>query len=144
MPTEYSDDIVLTHPSVPPSSAFEDLKSDYYLAAGITAVRSDRVPSDKFWWVQACSGWQNTGAAQHMRITVAAIHGNSVANREVALASEANVVSSGGGQIQFHVDRPFLVPPGGQISCHTFAAAVGTGPVLQFQYLELDVGQEIW
>jgi hypothetical protein len=144
MPTEYSEDIVLTHPSVPPSALFDDLRSDFYQTSSITVVRSDPVPSDKFWWVQACSGWHNTAMAQNMRISVSAIHGNSVANREVVLASEGNVVSSGGGQVQFQVPRRFIVPPGGMINCHITTAVGGTGPIVQFQYLELDVGQEIW
>lgn len=144
MPTEYSDDIVLTHPSVPPSSQFENLISDYFLQTDITAVYSGRVPSGKFWWVQSCSAWQNTGAAQHMRIEVHAINGNSVSNRGVVLASDSNVVSSGGGQIQFTVPRRFIVPPGGLIAAHLTVGTVGTGPILQIQYLELDIGQEVW
>ncbi len=144
MPTEYSDDIVLTHPSVPPSSQFADLKSDFYQTSSITVVRTDRVPSDKFWWVQTCSGWQNTGSSQHMRISVTAIHGNDVVNREVVIASDDSLLSSGGGQIQFQVPRRFIVPPGGMVNLYLSTAASGTGPILQIQYLELDIGQEIW
>lgn len=145
IPTEYSNDIVLTHRSIPPSAAFDELRSAYFLAASVDSVSSGIVPSGKFWWVQACSGWHNTGVGrQDMRIMVHAIHGAVVAQLAVCVASQEDVTSSGGGQVQFQVNGKFIVPPGGKISCHLTTATAGTGPVLQFQFLELPLGQEIW
>ena len=147
-PTEYSQDIVLTHPSVPASANFADITNNMiYGISGYTAA-SGYVPSGKFWWVQACSMSHNTAAGpQHCWIEFVSRKGNGAggAFEEVVVAREqALATSSTLGEHALVCGFRFCVPPGGQITAHQNGIQAGYGPTLRWSFLELDMGSVIW
>ena len=54
-PSEISDEIVLTHPAVPPMVSFKEgrfFNVDFTGSAGATSVASSLVPTDRYWWIE--------------------------------------------------------------------------------------------
>lgn len=145
-PTEYSQDIVLTHPSVPPSAEFAEIKNSMVQGSSYHAA-SGYVPSDKFWWVQACSMCHNIAAgAQNCWIEFVSRKGGTVPGsfEEVVLAT-GNLANSGTlDTYSIVVPFRFIVPPGGQITAHTDGSGgASAGARLRWSYLELDMGQVV-
>lgn len=145
-PTEYSQDIVLTHPSVPPSAEFGNIQNSMIQGLGSTAD-SGYVPSDKFWWVQACSMSHNIAAgAQNCYIDFVSRKGGTIpGDFENVVLATGNLANSGTLET-YSIVAPyrFIVPPGGQITAHTDGSGGATaGPRLRWSYLELDMGQVV-
>ncbi len=145
-PTEYSQDIVLTYPSVPPSAAFEDILNDVIYEVSVGDARSPYVEPGFFWWVQACSMSHNLPAgAQHSTVKMRSSKGVYISDHDIILASQLSLPTSGAyPDASLIVDKAFIVPPGGLIEAHIGGTQTGYGPTLRVSYLKLPLGSVIW
>lgn len=147
-PTEYSQDIVLTYPSIPASSNFDDIVNDVYTGVSTFNATTDYIEPGFFWWVQACSMSHNIIAgAQHATIKLMSRKGNGAGGSfiDVILAAQLSLPTSGAyPDASLVVDKPFIVPPGGTVQAHVGAAQTGYGPELRVSYLKLPMGSVIW
>ena len=147
-PTEYSQDIVLTHPSVPASSSFDEITNDVYTGVSTFNATTPYVEPGFFWWVQSCSMSHNIIAgAQHATIKLMSRKGNGAGGAfiDTILAAQLSLPTSGAyPDASIVVPFRFIVPPGGTVQAHVGAAQTGYGPELRVSYLKLPMGSVIW
>lgn len=105
MPSEVSDEIVLTHPAIPPMVGFKEGQFFFRqvaAAAGATEVLGGLVPTDRYWWVQLAAVFHNDGVARFLVLKMR----DTVPN-EVRIVDPRESV---GGGLHLTLDRPFLLP----------------------------------
>lgn len=111
MPTEVSDEIVLTHPAIPPMVGFKEGQIFFQQVtggSGAEEVASSLVPTDRYWWVQAIDLSHTDAAARVVRLSLRDTVPNTVALKSSG-ATTLPVLA------RFTMDRPIIVPNDMQI-----------------------------
>ena len=100
--------------------------------AGVTIISSGGAPDDKYWYVWACSAEHNDPIARDLDIRVL-----NVAVTSIGIAHGTAQPTS----IMLTVPRAFILAPrnGIRVTCPLLAAAQVLR--MDFQYLELDLGE---
>jgi len=132
MPTEISDEIVLTHPVMPPMVGLKEGRFRHFRttgAAGATEILGAQVPTDFYWWIQAVSLFHtDTVADRILRLQML----DTSANRVTILQDRVAV----GADLHLVLERPFLLPNDTRLVASVDGLGAGFALTLEFFRLE--------
>lgn len=132
MPTEVSDEIVLTHPVMPPMVGLKEGRFFFQQvqgAVGAIEVSGALVPTDRYWWIQVIQFFHNdTVTLRSLRLSMQDSIGNRVAIRDDTPAIDAIVMGA--------IQRPFLLPNDTRLVLS--APAIGAAFFLQMRFFFLE------
>jgi len=131
MPDEVAEEIVLTHPAQPPSASFLEriFRSTTSGAVGVTTVDGPSAPSDRYWWVQAATVFNNDSLARVTRLFL----GSSTLGFSGLASYNPGIDFTG----MLAPTYKFLVPPGLNLRATLNALGAGQVLTLDFIYVEL-------
>jgi len=132
MPTEVSEEIVLTHPAIPPMVGFKESQFFFQTvtgAAGVNEVQSSLVPTDRYWWIQLAHMIHDDPTARSLRFQLR----DTVPNTVAIQTSETNVAAT----VEWALLRPFILPNDTRLVARSNTIVAGGIITLAFFFYEL-------
>lgn len=131
MPSEVSDEIVLTHPALPPMVGFKESKFFFSSTAGVAGVAQvlgPLVPTDRYWWIQLADLSHNDPTSRKLSIRMQDTVPNDVAIFNEVGTRSTNELAA--------FSRPFLLPNDTRLLGVASALAATFVLTLRFFFLE--------
>lgn len=133
LPSEVSDEIVLTHPAIPPMVGFKESRFFFQEktgALGVFEIVSDLVPTDRYWWIQYCEIRHNdTGSSRNLLLSIRDTVPNDVSIFSHHLSVPANILIG--------LERPILLPNDTQLVASVTSLGAAFTVRLRFFFYEL-------
>lgn len=128
MPTEISDEIVLTHPAQPFTSSLDTMThGGSTSAAGVNFIQSTVVPAGEVHWIHAFDAFHNDAVTRRLSIAMNQVQGNQLTMVAIDKASA-----------QFQVlmsPRSLLLPAGYRLYAEVDIIGAGNLIFLRFEFV---------
>lgn len=131
MPSEVSDEIILTHPAIPPMVGFKEGMfrfNESIGGLGSSVVLGPLVPTERYWWVQLLDFRHDDPVDRRLGLAMQDTVPNEVLIHQQPAVSLAN--------IGIVLERPFLLPNDTRFVVRSNNMAAGQVLTLRFFFLE--------